>query len=92
MGPAQEATPQNYKTKADIARLVKQAYTDGAALIKQQGDAGLNREVKSPYGNRMIHAWFAWMEQIEHAGEHYGQLVVYYRVNNMVPPESRPRK
>jgi hypothetical protein len=29
---------------------------------------------------------------IEHSGEHYGQLVVYYRVAGMVPPESRPHK
>jgi hypothetical protein len=29
---------------------------------------------------------------IEHSGEHYGQLVVYYRLNNLVPPESRPKK
>jgi two-component system copper resistance phosphate regulon response regulator CusR len=28
----------------------------------------------------------------EHSGEHYGQLVVYYRVNGLVPPESRPKK
>jgi hypothetical protein len=27
----------------------------------------------------------------EHSGEHYGQLVGYYRANNMVPPASRPR-
>jgi uncharacterized damage-inducible protein DinB len=26
---------------------------------------------------------------IEHAGEHYGQLVVYYRLNGMTPPASR---
>jgi hypothetical protein len=30
-----------------------------------------------------------WLAVIEHAGEHYGQLVVYYRNNGMVPPESR---
>jgi len=29
---------------------------------------------------------------IEHSGEHYGNLVVYYRINGMVPPESRPKK
>jgi hypothetical protein len=29
---------------------------------------------------------------IEHDGEHYGQLVVYYRVAGLVPPESRPKK
>jgi hypothetical protein len=26
---------------------------------------------------------------IEHSTEHFGQLVVYYRANNLVPPESR---
>jgi ABC-type Fe3+ transport system substrate-binding protein len=29
---------------------------------------------------------------IEHSGEHYGNLVVYYRANGLVPPESRPKK
>jgi hypothetical protein len=29
---------------------------------------------------------------IEHAGEHYGQLVGYYRLSGLVPPESRPKK
>ena len=29
---------------------------------------------------------------IQHSGEHYGQLVVYYRVAGLVPPESRPKK
>ena len=33
---------------------------------------------------------YNWMFVIEDSGEHYGQLVVYYRANNMVPPESRP--
>jgi hypothetical protein len=26
---------------------------------------------------------------IEHTGEHYGHLAVYYRLNGLVPPESR---
>jgi hypothetical protein len=29
---------------------------------------------------------------IEHSGEHYGQLVIYYRLSGLVPPESRPKK
>ena len=33
-----------------------------------------------------------WIGFLEHAGEHYGQLVVYYRLNGLVPPESRPKK
>ena len=29
---------------------------------------------------------------LEHCGEHYGQLAVYYRGAGLVPPESRPKK
>jgi hypothetical protein len=32
-----------------------------------------------------------WMSVIEHAGEHYGLLVAYYRANGMVPPASRKK-
>jgi hypothetical protein len=29
------------------------------------------------------------LSAIEHSAEHFGQLVVYYRANGIVPPESR---
>src|ERR1700746_3559993 len=32
-----------YKTKADVVKLIQQAVADGAAVIKQQGDAGLDK-------------------------------------------------
>jgi hypothetical protein len=32
------------------------------------------------------------MGVIEHSGEHYGQLVVYFRINGLTPPESRQQK
>jgi uncharacterized damage-inducible protein DinB len=81
-----------YPTKKDIVKYLKQAVADGAELIKAQGDSGLTREFKFPWGNFMTHGSFGWMGTIEHAGEHYGQLVVYYRLNGMVPPASRPKK
>jgi uncharacterized damage-inducible protein DinB len=83
---------KDYPTKASVVKLLKQAVADGAAVITEQGDAGLQREVKNPYDNSLQHVWYTWMGSIEHAGEHYGQLVVYYRVAGMVPPESRPKK
>jgi uncharacterized damage-inducible protein DinB len=83
---------EDYKTKAAVVALIKQVVADGEALLKEQGEAGINREVKYPYGNFMIHASAAWLDAIEHSAEHYGQLVVYYRVLGMVPPASRPKK
>jgi len=32
---------------------------------------------------------YDFITAIEHSTEHFGQLVVYYRANNLVPPESR---
>jgi hypothetical protein len=40
----------------------------------------------------MIHASALWYFMLEHTGEHFGQLVVYYRINGMIPPESRPKE
>jgi uncharacterized damage-inducible protein DinB len=96
LGPDFGKDPENpsrsfYKTKADVVALLQQVTAAGALLINQIGDAGLNKEVKYPFGNSMAHASFSLWGDLEHAGEHYGQLVVYYRANNMVPPESRPQ-
>ena len=77
-----------YKTKADVVKLMQQAVADGANVIRQQGDAGLNKVTKFPWGDKVVHNAYTWMWAVEHSGEHYGQLVVYYRANNIVPPAS----
>jgi uncharacterized damage-inducible protein DinB len=80
-----------YKTKADVVKLITQAVTDGAAVIAQQGDAGLDRTQQFGWetGRHAVHNSYIWTAAIEHSTEHFGQLVVYYRANNLVPPESR---
>ena len=80
------------KTKAEVAAYVKKSFADGAAAIKAKGDAGLNSLVVDPYANQQMRVIDYAYGFIEHSGEHYGQVVVYYRVNGMVPPESRPKK
>ncbi len=77
-----------FKTKADVVKFVQEAVADGAQVIQQQGDAGLDKTSKF-FGNRLAHNSSIWTFAIEHSGEHYGQLVVYYRANNLVPPDSR---
>ena len=78
-----------YKTKADVVKLIQQAVADGANLIQQQGDAGLDKTMKFAWGDKLVHNSYTWAWAAEHSGEHYGQLVVYYRANNLVPPDSR---
>jgi hypothetical protein len=82
----------DYKTKAAVVDFVKKSFSDGAALIESKGDSGLGDVFIDPFSkNQTRFSDFAW-DFIEHSGEHYGQLVVYYRVAGLVPPESRPKK
>ncbi len=80
-----------YKTKADVVKLLEQAVADGAKVIQQQSEAGL--DATTPFGwetgKHVVHISYIWLTAIEHSTEHFGQLVVYYRANNLVPPESR---
>ena len=88
---AEDPKREQYKSKADIVAFVKKSFADGAAAIQSKGDKGLMTEVVYYPGQKARVLDIAY-GIIEHSGEHYGQLVVYYRLASLVPPESRPKK
>ncbi len=91
--PAEEDPKrEQYKTKADVAAFVKKSFADGAAVIKAKGDKGMDELLTDPNSHQQIRVADVAYGFIEHSGEHYGQLAVYYRVAGLVPPESRPKK
>jgi uncharacterized damage-inducible protein DinB len=92
--PPTEESPkrEQYKTKADIVAFVKKSFADGAAAIQAKGDKGMSDLMVDPFANQQVRISDAAYGFIEHCGEHYGQLVVYYRIAGLVPPESRPKK
>ncbi|HZS04961.1 MAG TPA: DinB family protein [Blastocatellia bacterium] len=73
-----ELNPKDYKGKAGIVAALEKSISDANATLKNTPEERFTRTL-SP-----------WLAVIEHAAEHYGQLVVYYRSNGMVPPASRP--
>ncbi len=83
---------EDFKTKADIVAFVKKSFADGEAAIKAKGDNGMSATVVDPFSNTQTRISDFAYGFIEHSGEIYGQLTVYYRVAGMVPPESRPKK
>jgi len=99
--PGDEDPPRvQFKNKAAVVEYVKKSFADGAAVIKSKGDTGVSDLVVDPFGyDDPQHAGKAQIRVgdladnlIEHSGEVYGQLSVYYRVGGMIPPESRPKK
>jgi uncharacterized damage-inducible protein DinB len=81
-----------YKTRAQLVGYIKKSYADGAQAIRRLGDRGLLEETKAPFGNEMETKAALFAQAMEHANDHYGQCVVYYRLNGLVPPASRPQK
>lgn len=81
--------PRNeWVTKDDVVAFVSRCVKDGADLIEKRGESGLSERVNDG-SSRLIRAEDLAYRVIERSGEHYGQLVAYYRINGMVPPESR---
>jgi uncharacterized damage-inducible protein DinB len=79
--------PENVKTKADIIKFLKDSFAlghRGAATLTAQNMLELPGHSKS---TRLRLATFA----MEHAFDHYGQMVEYLRMNGIVPPASRTK-
>lgn len=99
--PPDEDPPRTqFKNKAAIVAYVKKSFADGAAAIKSKGDKGISTLVIDPFAadvpananKEEIRIDDLGFSIVEHSGEVYGQLSVYYRVAGMIPPESRPKK
>ena len=99
--PPDEDPPRvQFKNKAAIVAYVKKSFADGAAAIKSKGDKGMSTLVIDPFAadipananKEEIRLGDLGFGIVEHSGEVYGQLSVYYRVAGMIPPESRPKK
>ena len=73
-----ELEPKNYKSKAEIVALLQKSIADCNDTLKAFPD-GPTKSLQP------------WVGIMEHSAEHYGLLVGYYRVNGLVPPESRPK-
>lgn len=75
----QEQDPAKYPTRADCVALLKKSIEDANGALKANPDG--------PAKNMQ-----PFLAVLQHASEHYGLLVAYYRANGLVPPESRPKK
>jgi uncharacterized damage-inducible protein DinB len=89
-GRAGEDGPAAIKSKSEAVSYLKDAF---AYCNKAYGTLDANtalQPVKAPFGtsSRLALASF----NNSHCMDHYGQMVVYLRMNGIVPPASRPRR
>ena len=91
-GEKTRASHPGRETKADVVAVLKESYADGAALIRKLGDEGLTRTAKHPFADYAVSLRTMLTVAANHGGEHFGQLVVYYRLNDLVPPTTQEQQ
>lgn len=84
-----ENGPANLKTKADIVKYLKDSFAYAHRAMQMLTDANINGMVKSAFGNGEVPRIYMANVALWHSMDHYGQMVVYARMNNIVPPASR---
>lgn len=79
--------PNPAKSKAEIMSYLKDSFHMLDESIAATNADNLLQPTKGPYGgdNRLAVVEYA----LWHATDHYGQLVIYLRMNAIVPPASR---
>lgn len=90
-GTKTEAHAHKEMTKAEVIALLKQTLQSGQETLGAVTDAQLLEQVKFPFGDRMVTRFTYWLGPIYQFRNHHGQLVVYLRMNNIVPPTTARR-
>jgi hypothetical protein len=84
-----EAGPASITSKADILKFLKESFEYVHKAIATINEKNLVATVKSPFGEGSVTRLSLATSVAWHGFDHYGQMVVYLRMNGIVPPASR---
>jgi hypothetical protein len=77
------------KSKADIVKFLKDSFAylhKAVASVNETNEIG---SIKMPFGDGNTTRLAMATLGVAHCFDHYGQMVVYLRMNGIVPPASR---
>jgi len=84
-----EAGPASVTSKAEVLKYLKDSFVYVHKAIATINEANLVETVRSPFGEGKVSRMGLAMAVASHGYDHYGQMVVYLRMNGIVPPASR---
>jgi len=84
-----ESGPASLSSKADIIKYLNDSFAYVHKAIATINDKNLIELVKSPFGEMKVSRLSLATTISWHGFDHYGQMVVYLRMNGIVPPASR---
>jgi uncharacterized damage-inducible protein DinB len=85
-----EDGPESIKSKQDVLKYLRDSLAYGHKALNSITDKNGITPIKSPFGgNRPATRLQLGAISIAHLWDHYGQMVVYLRMNGIIPPASR---
>jgi uncharacterized damage-inducible protein DinB len=82
--------PSPAKTKDQIVAYLRESFAYANRVMATLTPANALEAAGGPYGGKSTRLGLTTLA-VWHASDHYGQLVVYLRMNGIVPPASQPR-
>ncbi len=79
---------ESVTTKAEMLQALAASYDHGIALLNAQTDASINETIEAAFLGPSTRARVFWF-LLGHSMDMYGQMAVYLRLNDIVPPASR---
>jgi hypothetical protein len=84
-----ERGPDSIQSKDDIVKFLKDSFSYVHKAMATLTDKNLTEMIKSPFGSGQTPRVSSATIPAWHTYDHYGQAVVYARMNGIVPPASR---
>ena len=81
--------PHPATTKDEIKAYLRESFTYAGRVLRTMTAANAVEPAGGPYGGMSTRLGLTTLA-VWHASDHYGQLVMYLRMNGIVPPASRP--
>ena len=90
-GTKTEAPHHGAMTKPEVIALLKKTFQSAQEMMASLTDAQLGEPMKFPFGDRTVTRATFWQGPLYQIRNHHGQLVVYLRMNGIVPPTTARR-
>ena len=90
-GTKTEVASHGTMAKPEVVGLLKKTFQGAQEMIAPLTDAQLLEPVKFPFGDRTVTRATFWQGPLYQIRNHHGQLVVYLRMNGIVPPTTARR-
>ena len=85
----EEAGPASITSKADVLKFLKDSFAYVHKAVQTINEKNEVETVRSPFGEGKVSRLGLACSVSWHGYDHYGQMVVYLRMNGITPPASR---